>query len=56
LMMIPAILEKATYVVALTILVTAGRIPIQVFRQCWPDLILGTLFAAAFVRTRPVTG
>jgi len=53
--MIPSILEKFGYVVTLVVLYTRGRIPWADAQALVPDLILGVLFIAAFVKTRGAT-
>ena len=52
--MIPATLEKASFVIAVIILFLQHRVspPILVFAGI--DLVLGILFVAAFLKTRPV--
>lgn len=52
LLMIPAIIEKFGYVLTLAVLYAQGRIPVEDTLPLWPDLILGVLFVAAFVKTR----
>ena len=56
LMMIPAMLEKFPYVVIATILHGQGRITADDASTAVPDLILGILFAVAFVKTRSAAG
>lgn len=52
-MMIPAVLEKVSYTGALLVLYMQGRItPVQAATGI-PDAILGVLFVAAFLKTRP---
>lgn len=51
LMMIPAIIEKGSYVIALVALFSTGRIPPFVLGYSVGDFILGTLFVVAFFRT-----
>ena len=50
-MMVPAILEKGLYGIAAILLFVQSRIPEVVFWSALGDLVLGVLFAAAFVRT-----
>ena len=54
-LMLPSILEKFGYVVTLVVLYTRGRIPWADAQALVPDLILGVLFIAAFVKTRGAT-
>jgi hypothetical protein len=57
-LMIPAIVEKIGYVVILAILRSLGRVSAADAAAAWPDLLLGLLFVAAFVKTagRPERG
>jgi hypothetical protein len=50
-MMVPAILEKISYVGTLSVLYAQGRLHLGQFAICGPDLILAVLFAAAFLKT-----
>jgi len=50
--MIPAVIEKLGYVSLLIVFFAQGRIPAVDAQPAWPDLILGVLFIAAFVKTR----
>ena len=52
-LMIPAILEKATYGIAVVVLTLIGRIPPAVLLTGLIDLILGGLFILAYLRTTP---
>jgi hypothetical protein len=52
--MIPAIIEKASYVIALVALFSAGRIAPLVLGYSIGDFILCVLFIAAFLRTPSV--
>jgi len=52
LMMIPAILEKFPYVNTLAVLYARGRIVSGQLVPGIPDLVLGCLFIAAFLKTR----
>jgi hypothetical protein len=51
-LMLPAMVEKFSYVVTLAVLYAHGRIGMQDAQAAVPDLILGTLFIAAFAKTR----
>jgi hypothetical protein len=53
LFMIPGILEKFGYVATLAVLHAQGRISSVDASPAAPDLLLGILFIAAFVKTRP---
>ena len=53
LMMIPAMLEKFGHVMTVAILYARGRIGQTDAGTALPDLVLGILFVAAFMRTRP---
>jgi hypothetical protein len=50
-MMIPAILEKASFGIPVTFLFAQGRVPFLMLITAVPDLILGVLFAIAYVKT-----
>lgn len=50
LMMMPCILEKATYVVSIAILFMNGRIAAVDALSAVPDTLLGVLFIVAFVK------
>jgi hypothetical protein len=50
-LMIPAVLEKASWVIATTVLFMSGRLSGQMFGAGMLDLTLGVLFAVAFART-----
>lgn len=52
-MILPAILEKATFGVACVILFLLGRISSITFGFAVVDLILGTLFVIAYLKTSP---
>ena len=54
LIMLAAVLEKACYVATMGTLLVKGLIQFDQFAIVAPDLVLGVLFVAAFVRT-PVT-
>ena len=51
-MMIPSVLEKATYVVAVTALFLLGRVNIYTLGSGVVDLVFGLLFLIAFVKTK----
>jgi hypothetical protein len=53
LLMIPAIIEKGTYVVALIVLFLNGRVPGVALVPGAGDFVLGLLFVMAWFRTRP---
>jgi nitric oxide reductase large subunit len=50
-LMIAAMIEKFAYVIALAVLHAQGRIQFGQAAVGFPDLILGSLFVAAFVKT-----
>lgn len=52
LLMIPAMVEKFSFVIAAAILLTQGRIPLPMVGGAAIDLLLGSLFVAAFAVTR----
>ena len=52
-LMIPAVIEKLGYVAILGILRSQARISAEDAAAAWPDLLLGILFIAAFVKTVP---
>ena len=52
-LMVPAMVEKFGYVATLAILGLQGRLPMIDVQPAIPDAILGVLFVAAFVATRP---
>ena len=52
LMMLPGIIEKLGYVTTVAVLYSRGRINALEAQPALPDLVLGTLFIAAFVVTR----
>lgn len=54
LMMIPAIIEKGSYVIALVALFWAGRIPPLILGYSVGDFIFCVLFIVAFLRTGTV--
>jgi hypothetical protein len=51
LMMIPAVIEKLSYVIGSLMLYRAGRIGSDEVSTAFPDLVLCVLFVIAFVRT-----
>jgi hypothetical protein len=51
-LMVPSMFEKFSYVVTLVVLYNQARISAADFQAAIPDLILGLLFVAAFVKTR----
>jgi len=51
LLMLPSIVEKFGWVVVLLLLYRGGRIAPLDTSAAWPDLVLGVLFVAAFVKT-----
>lgn len=55
-MMLVAVLEKAGYGIATVVLFGLNRIPSLVLGTGLADLLLGTLFVAAFVRTSSAPG
>jgi hypothetical protein len=50
-MMVPATLEKFIYVISLSVLHVEGRLPSGQLVGVGPDLVLGVLFIAAFLKT-----
>jgi hypothetical protein len=54
-MIIPSILEKATYVVVCGVLYSRGQITSTEASTCGADFFLGILFICAFFTTRPKT-
>ena len=50
-MMIPAVLEKASFGLAVVVLVMQHRTPAMMLAPATIDLILGLLFAVAYVKT-----
>jgi hypothetical protein len=55
-LMVPSVLEKFGYVVTLAVLYAQGRVSSTDAQAIVPDLILGVLFVAAFVKTRVAAG
>jgi hypothetical protein len=56
LLMIPGIIEKLGFVVTVAVLYGQGRISADDAAVAAPDLLLGVLFIAAFVKTRASAG
>jgi hypothetical protein len=54
LLMLPAIVEKGSYVAAMTVLYLQQRITAFQFSTAVPDALLGLLFVIAFFKTRSV--
>ena len=58
--MIPAVIEKASFGVAVPVLYLQGRVPAVILTPAAIDLILGALFVAAYLKTagpgRPASG
>jgi len=52
-LMIPSVLEKLSYSVAVVVLVLQGRMHSSDLVFAGADLLLGFLFAAAYFKTRP---
>jgi hypothetical protein len=50
--MLPAVIEKFSYVVTLAVLYSRARISGADFQAAVPDFVLGILFVAAFLKTR----
>jgi hypothetical protein len=50
--MIPGVLEKFGHVLTIAVLYAQGRIGMNDAQQAGPDVLLGVLFIAAFVKTR----
>ena len=50
-LMIPAVLEKAGFVVAVTVLFLQHRVPSLMLAPATIDLVFGALFIAAYVKT-----
>ena len=53
-MMIPAVLEKASFGIAVVVLVSLGRTAMPMLAGAVMDLTLGVLFVLAYFKTRPV--
>lgn len=53
LLMIPAIVEKFSFVIAAIVLLLQDRMPLPIFGGAMIDLVLGVLFVGAFVATAP---
>lgn len=52
-LMVPAMLEKFGYVLTMVVLYQEGQLQPGQFAVAIPDLLLGILFVAAFVKTGP---
>jgi hypothetical protein len=52
-LMILSILEKLGFVAVVAVLYSRARIPWEDAQVALPDVVLGLLFVAAFVKTRP---
>jgi hypothetical protein len=52
-MIIPSILEKATYVAVCAVLYSRGQITSTAASTCGADLLLGVLFLCAYFATHP---
>ncbi len=56
LLMLPAIVEKLAFSVPVFVLYGMNRVPAQTLAAAAIDFVLGLLFAAAWLRTRPAAG
>jgi hypothetical protein len=54
--MLPAVLEKLSYGVAVLVLAVQGRTPLPLVGTAVIDLVLAILFTAAYFRTRASSG
>ena len=54
-LMIPSMIEKFGFVLALAVLYALGRVGSREVLPALPDLVLGALFVAAYVKTHPST-
>lgn len=54
-MMIPAMIEKFSFVIAVYILFALGRVALAMIGVATIDLILGVLFIAAFFKTKDLS-
>jgi hypothetical protein len=54
--MLPAVLEKVGYGIAVLVLVVQGRTPLPMVGTAVIDLVLAILFVAAYLRTRASAG
>jgi hypothetical protein len=52
--MLLGVVEKVSYVITLAVLYRQARISTDDAMAAFPDLLLGILFLAAFLKTRPV--
>lgn len=55
-MMIPAIIEKASFGIAVTVLFVLNRVSLPMLGAGLVDLVLGTLFVVAYLRTPALRG
>jgi len=51
-LMLPAVLEKLSYGIAVLVLAVQGRTPLPLVATAVIDLVLAILFVAAYLRTR----
>jgi len=51
LMMVPAVIEKFSFAITVSVLAFQGRMPVQQSAIAVPDALLGILFMAAFLKT-----
>ena len=54
-LMIPSMIEKFGFVLALSVLYALGRVGARELSPALPDLVLGVLFVAAYVKTQAPT-
>ena len=54
-MIIPSVLEKMSYVIAVVVLYAQSRVTAFELSTAGPDALMGLLFAMAFLKTRPCT-
>lgn len=54
-LMIPSMIEKFGFVLALAVLYALGRVGSREVLPALPDLVLGALFVAVYVKTHPST-
>jgi hypothetical protein len=50
-LMIPCMIEKFSFTIACSLLYSSNRIPQQMFGASLVDMVLGTLFVIAFIKT-----
>ena len=55
-LMLPAVLEKLSYGIAVLVLAVEGRTPLSLVWTAVIDLVLAILFTAAYLRTRASSG